>query len=193
MVEEGCEIISQYGGIALEGNYEFSEIFREVDLGKTRLATFKCVENKTNSIVIHLRLNNRLVQASHALNWLDPSKVITAAQTLAPGLPIEMVSDFDFTATNQQALEHLQRLRKAVRDGPNPGSILLPISISNRYLDEWKRALNFANVRLVHADEKVIQLGTGGLTEQFLGDFEYLQRASTLFFWGSTFHTWHGS
>ena len=27
LVEEGCEIISQYGGIALEGNYEFSEIF----------------------------------------------------------------------------------------------------------------------------------------------------------------------
>ena len=39
----------------------------------------------------------------------------------------------------------------------------------------------------MHADEKVIQPGTGGLTEQFLGDFEYLQRASTLFFWGSTF------
>ena len=95
----------------MEGNYEFSEIFREVDLGKTRLATFKCVENKTNSIVIHLRLNNRLVQANHALNWLDPSKVITAAQTLAPGL-IEMVSDFDFTATNQQGLRTLATTEK---------------------------------------------------------------------------------
>lgn len=187
LIDDACKIITSFGGVVLKGNYEYHEIFDEIDYGGTRLSSFQAQSDETNSIVIHLRMNNRLVQANHALNWLDPLKVVEAAKKMAPELPLEIVSDFDFAANNDHVVEHLDGLANAVRNGPNPGSVLLPRAVSERYLQKWRQALSVGQVRVVCVDKKALQQGTGGLTEQFLGDFGYLQRASMLFFWGSTF------
>ena len=179
--------LKKHNVIYLSGNFEYFELFELLSPQDTRLKIFTINQSADDSVRIHARMNNRLVQANHGLNWVCPHALLARVREEHPERSIEIISDYDLSVSAENIDKSLSDLRSACREGPNAGAFLLPNRISREYVLAWKEAIDRFDVKLKPNKKNELRRSSGALNNNFLDDFYILQQSYALYFWGSTF------
>ncbi len=174
--------------ILLKGNFEYFEIFADIQIKNTPLHVFKSNKENQDTVRVHVRLNNRLVQLNHSINWVCPNKILKYVRNLYPSSKIEIISDYNFPSSELEIDHSIIALRQECRNGPNPGALFVPKNISAEYIRNWLDAISSNEIEFTRRDKATkFRQSAGGLNNDFLDDFKVLQSSSVLIFWGSTF------
>ncbi|MDA9010024.1 hypothetical protein N9J58_00090 [bacterium] len=188
LVDHCVKALKSRKTILLKGNFEYFEIFNDIQIENTRLNIFKSNDERDDTIRVHVRLNNRLVQVNHAINWICPNKLLSYLRGLFPFSKIELISDYHFPVAESGINQSISALKLECRNGPNPGALLLPRNISKDYVYSWLDAISTNKIDCLSQDKIAnYRKGSGALNDNYLDDFRSLQNSSVLVFWGSTF------
>ena len=108
-----------------------------------------------DDLIIHFRLQNRLVQSSHFLNLIDPDFLaLYISSILSPGAKLHIVTDSDIWEPINAS--YIKKIHSDVLDGQNAGAPLVPIDYSIKYFNRLVNALKVFSPICHLADGKVI-------------------------------------
>jgi len=140
----------------------------------------------SESLALHLRLQNRLVQENHFLNLIHPEALVNEIRKFSFS-KLHIVTDLESWTTF--TTNDIEIIHKEVRSGPNPGAKLVPVEHSLMYINDLVTALAPFNP-VIHLGGSPTIKHTGGLRGGFMGSFEELRRFEKLIIHGSTFSWW---
>jgi len=169
----------------LHGFFEDYTIYQPY-LKKIRDWFPKVEKRKSNDLVIHLRLQNRLIQLSHYLNLIEPKSYE------------KIINQFNFDQlhiiTDLEKWEKynyldILKIKKDVFLGPNPGAKLVKTKDSVDYINSLISALSKYNP-IVHCSKSKTIRNTGGLRGGFMEAFDLLRSFDQIIIQNSTFSWW---
>lgn len=145
------------------------------------------VDNKKD-LILHLRLQNRLIQVSHNKNHITADSFKSA------------ISQFDYDRLHivtdaekweEYNIEDIQKIRDEIKIGPNPprNSPWVEPEQSLEYMNHLITGLSDLNP-IVHCNGKEVIHGSGGLRGGFIDDFNLLRSFNQVIIHNSTFSWW---
>ena len=145
------------------------------------------ITNKTD-LILHLRLQNRLIQVSHNKNHISSE----AFKNAINGFQYERLHIVtDAPKWSEYNLADIEKLRSEIRVGPNPPS--------NSPWVEAEQSLDYINhlvdglsdlQPIVHCTNADTIKGSGGLRGSFMNDFNLLRSFDQVIVFNSTFSWW---
>jgi len=142
----------------------------------------------TNDVVLHLRLQNRLVQVSHNKNHITTDSFKTALSNFDYDR-LHIVTDAEKWETHN--LEDIEKIRHEIKIGPNPpsNSPWVEAEQSLEYMNHLIDGFSDLNP-IVHCNEAETIEGSGGLRGGFIDDFNLLRSFNQVIVFNSTFSWW---
>jgi|TARA_R110001583_G_scaffold75318_6_gene207495 hypothetical protein len=173
--------------VAVNGYFEDYKIF-ELFLDQVR-GWFKHpgITNKTD-LILHLRLQNRLIQVSHNKNHISSE----AFKNAINGFQYERLHIVtDAPKWSEYNLADIEKLRSEIRVGPNPPSNS-PWVEAEQSLDYINHLVDgLSNLQpIVHCTNADTIKGSGGLRGSFMNDFNLLRSFDQVIVFNSTFSWW---
>ena len=142
----------------------------------------------TTDLIVHLRLQNRLIQVSHNKNHISAGAFKRAIGEFKYDR-LHIVTDAEKWDT--YTLDDIERIRQEISIGPNPpsNSPWVERTQSVEYMNHLIEGLQDLNP-IVHCNrEKTIE-GSGGLRGGFINDFNLLRSFDQVIVFNSTFSWW---
>jgi hypothetical protein len=147
----------------------------------------KCISNRKD-VILHLRLQNRLIQISHNKNHI-------AADSFK-----DVISRFEYDnlhiVTDAEkwdlyTLQDVEKIRHEIEIGPNPpsNSPWVDSEQSLEYINHLIEGLAELNP-IVHCNGAELLKGSGGLRGGFIEDFNLLRSFNQVIVFNSTFSWW---
>ena len=144
--------------------------------------------DQNDDLIIHFRLQNRLVQTSHFLNLIDPQFIAYYISTiLKPSQKLYICTDSSVWEDIDQS--YILNIHKEVKLGENSGSPLVPVEYSVKFFNLLVKALSIFSPIVITASNKTIR-GSGGLRSDFIQSFNTLRSFRRILFFNSTFAWW---
>ena len=145
------------------------------------------ITNK-NDLILHLRLQNRLVQVSHHKNHV-----------LADGYK-KGIEKFDYENLHiitdakkwsHYSKEDIEEIRHEIMVGPNPPSNSPWVDV-NQSLDYMNNLIDgFSDLNpIVHCNNEPVIEGSGGLRSGHMKDFDFIRSFDKVMIFNSTFSWW---
>jgi hypothetical protein len=172
-------------------NYEVSGYFENYKFYKPFLheirSWFSPVEKQNEKdLIVHMRLQNRLVQANHHKNFISSAGYERAISKF-DFERLHIVTDAEKWAPYGE--KDIKKIRKEVLTGPNLSSELVPISASIDYINELFYGLSKYNP-VVHCNGADMICGSGALRSNFIDDFNLIRSFDKIVVFNSTFAWW---
>lgn len=137
-------------------------------------------------LVLHLRLQNRLVEVNHFLNLIEPKKYVSVINTFKYKR-LHIVTDLEKWSEYKKA--DIEKIHNDIRNGPNPGTSWVSINDSLFYVNLLIRKLSKYNP-IVHCTNSPTIYGSGALRSNFMSAFNYLRSFDQMIMYNSTFSWW---
>jgi hypothetical protein len=142
----------------------------------------------TTDLILHLRLQNRLIQVSHNKNHISADSFK------------EAISKFDYDRLHivtdaekwtPYTLQDIEKIRDEIAIGPNPpsNSPWVEATQSLEYMNHLITGLADLNP-IVHCNGAKTIKGSGGLRDSFIDDFNLLRSFDQVVIFNSTFSWW---
>lgn len=172
-------------------NYDVHGFFEDYTLYRDHLREIRSwfypvkKRNKRN-LVVHLRLQNRLIQVNHYLNLIEPSSYR------------KLLGQFDFDelhiVTDLEKWEKftfldILKIKKDVLLGPNPGPTWVRTQDSVEYINSLIEMFSEYDPVVHYSSSKTIP-NTGGLRGEFMEAFDLLRSFDQIILQNSTFSWW---
>ena len=171
--------------IVVSGYFEDYKIFKP-HLYKIRNWFTKHEITNTEDVILHLRLQNRLIHESHHKNHLKASAIK------------ELLNKFDYKrlhiVTDAAKWAHhdtfdIESIQEQVRVGPNPTAKWVSTQQSVEYINHLVDELAVLDP-IVHCNGEEMMEGSGGLRGGFINDFNLLRSFNQVIIHNSTFSWW---
>jgi hypothetical protein len=140
----------------------------------------------TEDVVLHLRMQNRLVQESHYKNHITTLSIKKVLEKFDFN-KLHIVTDLEKWETYNQ--EDIQKIQHEIKNGPNPNPRWVPTEKSLQYVNYLIDGLSSLEP-IVHCNGAEVMKGTGGLRGNFIEDFNFLRRFEQVIIHNSTFSWW---
>lgn len=171
--------------IVVNGYFEDYKIFKP-HLKEIR-ESFSPVEiTNTADVILHLRLQNRLVQEAHNKNHISAQSIKKVLQKF----------DFDklHVVTDAEKWTHydkynIEKIQDQIRCGPNPNPAWVPTEQSIEYINHLIDGLSDLEP-IIHCNGEDMLQGSGGLRSGFIDDFNLLRGFNQVIIHNSTFSWW---
>lgn len=171
----------------INGYFEDYKIFQP-HLDKIR-GWFNTVEKSNQSdVVLHLRMQNRLIQQSHIKNHISASAFKNALKEFDYE-NVHIVTDLE--KWEEYKREDIEKIQDEIAKGPNPPSNSPWVSTeqSLEYVNHLISGLQGLNPVLHMSGNKTIP-GSGGLRGGFMDDFNLIRSFDQIVIHNSTFSWW---
>jgi len=173
--------------VAVNGYFEDYKIF-ELFLEQVRgWFSHPGVTNKKD-LILHLRLQNRLIQVSHNKNHIS-AEALKRAISNFDYERLHIVTDAEKWDTYD--LSDIEKIREEIRIGPNPpsNSPWVEPDQSLEYINHLIDGLSDLDP-IVHCTSADTIKGSGGLRGSFINDFNLLRSFDQVIVFNSTFSWW---
>ena len=145
------------------------------------------VTNKKD-VILHLRLQNRLIQTSHNKNHITADAYKRAIGCFDYER-LHIVTDAEKWA--EYSIDDIRKIQHEVKIGPNPpkNSSWVAAEQSLEYINHLIDGLSDLNP-VVHCNGEDVMRGSGGLRGGFIDDFNLLRTFNQVIIHNSTFSWW---
>ena len=184
---QGLEHRLTNNNVVVNGYFEDYRLY-EKDLERIRSWFPRVPQANTTDLILHLRLQNRLVQQTHHKNHIlaegykrgmekfkfDRLHIITDAKKWEP-----------------HTEEDIEEIRDEITVGPNPAhsSPWVKMDQSLYYINTLIEG--FADMNpIVHIPDAPVIKGTGGLRSNHMQDFDFIRSFDQIMIFNSTFSWW---
>ena len=171
----------------VNGYFEDYTIY-EPYLDKIRSWFPKQKKENNNDLILHFRLQNRLIQKTHCINHV-PFEVFEKGINKFDFEKLHIVTDAKkWDLYSKQDIEEIQ---EEIRIGPNPPS--KSPWVETQYSVDYVNHLieGFSKYDLeIHCNQANMIPGSGGLRGNFMDDFNLLRKFDKIMFKDSTFSWW---
>ena len=173
--------------VVIHGYFEDYKIFKPYISDIRNWINKVEVTNKKDDI-LHLRLQNRLIQISHNKNHIKAESFKHAIRQFDYDR-LHIVTDAE--KWSEYSLEDIERIRQEIKIGPNPpsNSPWVEPEQSLEYMNHLIDGLSDLNPN-VHCNCENLMSGTGGLRGGFVDDFNLLRSFNQVIIHNSTFSWW---
>jgi hypothetical protein len=139
-------------------------------------------------LILHLRLQNRLVQQSHLRNHVLVDTYINAIKQFDYDR-LHIVTDAE--KWNLYGINDIEKIRYQISIGPNPASSSPWVEVKDSlfYINQLIEGLNTLQP-VLHLNGAEMIEGSGGLRDNFMGDFNLIKSFDKVMFVNSTFSWW---
>ncbi len=173
--------------VVINGYFEDYKILKPY-LSDVRTWFDKVEVTNKKDVILHLRLQNRLIQVSHNKNHITADSFKRA------------ISQFDYDKLHivtdaekwtEYSLQDIENIRHEISVGPNPptNSPWVDSEQSLEYMNHLIDGLSELNP-IVHCNGEQMMSGTGGLRGGFIDDFNLLRSFNQVIIHNSTFSWW---
>ena len=173
--------------VIVNGYFEDYRIYKN-NMQKIRSWFPPVKKTNPNDLILHLRLQNRLIQKTHHRNHISAEGYIKG------------INKFDFDRLHiitdakkwaNYTLQDLEEIRHEVQIGPNPSlrSPWVDINKSEEYINHLIEGLNSLNP-IVHCNNEPVIEGSGGLRSGHMKDFDFIRTFNNVMIFNSTFSWW---
>ena len=171
--------------IDLMGYFEDYTLYKPY-LNEIRRWFPKVKKKNKKDLVLHLRLQNRLVQVNHYLNLIEPEKYASVIESFNYKR-LHIVTDLE--KWSEYRKEDIEKIQKDISNGPNPGTSYVSTKDSLFYVNLLILTLSKYNP-IVHCTRSPTIRGSGALRSNFMGAFNYLRSFDQIIIYNSTFSWW---
>ena len=177
----------QNHNVVINGYFEDYKILKSY-LSEIREWFYKREIVNTKDVILHLRLQNRLVQVSHNKNHITADSFKSVLRNFEYD-KLHIVTDAE--KWTQYNLDDIHKIRHEISIGPNPST--------NSPWVEPEQSLEYMNHLIegfeeldpiVHCNGASTIRGTGGLRAGFIDDFNLLRSFNQVIIFNSTFSWW---
>lgn len=148
---------------------------------------FPKVEKKNSKdLVIHLRLQNRLIEINHFLNLIEPNYFSSVIKKFNFE-KLHIVTDLE--KWEYYSVEDIAKIKKDMMAGPNPGTAWVSTEDSIMYVNLLIKELSKYKP-IVHCSNAPTIYGSGGLRGNFMSAFNFLRSFDQIIMFNSTFSWW---
>ena len=137
-------------------------------------------------LVIHLRLQNRLIEINHFLNLIEPEYYSSVIKKFNYK-KLHIVTDLE--KWEKYTSRDISKIKKDMLNGPNPGTAWVSTDDSLMYVNSLINELSKYNP-IVHCTNAPTIFGSGGLRGNFMSAFNYLRSFDQIIMFNSTFSWW---
>lgn len=173
--------------VIVSGYFEDYRIYKN-NMQKIRSWFPLIKKSDSNDLILHLRLQNRLIQKTHHRNHISAEGYIKG------------INKFDFDRLHiitdakkwsNYTLQDLEEIRHEVKIGPNPpsNSPWVDIKQSKEYINHLIEGLESLNP-IVHCNNEPVIEGSGGLRSGHMKDFDFIRTFNNIMIFNSTFSWW---
>ena len=121
-------------------------------------------------LILHFRLQNRLIQTSHFLNLVDPDFIAYyVSLVLAKGAKLHIITDSSAWESIDE--NYINDIKTEVMDGQNAGAPLVPTDYSITYFNKLVESLSVFKP-IIHCAGKQCIENSGGLKSDFIESFK---------------------
>lgn len=148
--------------------------------------THSSYKRNTSDLVIHFRLQNRLVMVNHYLNFIEPFEYKNVIDRFSFD-KLHIVTDaekWDYHNEND-----IKRIRKDIMKGPNPAAHKIKTYESIDYMNSLVDVLSEYNP-VIHTSQEGTIPGSGALRGGFIDAFDYIRSFDKGILYNSTFSWW---
>jgi len=142
-------------------------------------------KNKTD-LIVHIRLQNRLVQLNHYMSFISGEAYAKAIGSF-DFRRLHIVTDAERWAYYTE--DDVKKIQKDILEGPNPGAAWVPIQDSLDYMKELVDAFKPYDP-IIHCTNSPTIKGSGGLRDNFMDAFNLIRSFSQVMIYNSTFSWW---
>ena len=162
--------------------------FIKLNLDKIRSWFPKVEKTNKSDVVLHLRLQNRLIQESHNKNHISAEAFKRVLEKFDYE-KFHIVTDAGKWEKYTQ--QDIEKIRHEVEVGPNPSSNSpwVDAAQSLEYMNHLVEGLADLNP-IVHCNGSETIRGSGGLRDDFLQDFNLIRSFEQVIIFNSTFSWW---
>ena len=143
-------------------------------------------KRNTNDLIVHIRLQNRLVQLNHYMNFISGEAYVKAIESFDFNR-LHIVSDAE--KWDYYTKDDIKKIQKDILEGPNPGAEWVPIQDSIDYMKELIDAFKPYDP-IIHCTNSDTIKGSGGLRDNFMDAFNLIRSFDKVLLYNSTFSWW---
>ena len=178
--------LSNYN-VIVNGYFEDYKILKN-ELERVRSWFDKSEITNKKDVILHLRLQNRLVQESHHKNHIKAQSFIDALSNFEYE-KLHIVTDAERWGVH--TIEDIEKIRQEISVGPNPprNSPWVSHEQSLEYMNHLVEGLSKLDP-IVHCNGQNMMSGTGGLRGGFIDDFNLIRSFNQVIIFNSTFSWW---
>jgi len=173
--------------VVINGYFEDYKIVKK-NLDTIREWFPKVKKTNTKDVVLHLRLQNRLIQESHNKNHISAESYKSAIEQFDYER-LHIVTDAE--KWTKYSMEDIEKIRREISIGPNPpsNSPWAPAEQSLEYINHLITGLEDLNP-IVHCNGAATIPNSGGLRDDFMTDFNFIRQFEQVVVHNSTFSWW---
>jgi hypothetical protein len=173
--------------VGVNGYFEDYKIFKPF-LSEIRSWFPQQKITNTKDVVLHLRLQNRLIQVSHNKNHI---KVDSFKRVLKEFEYENLHIVTDAEKWEPYSSEDIEKIRHEISIGPNPpsNSPWVDIEQSKKYINHLIEEFRDLNP-IVHCNGAKTIKGSGGLRDDYMKDFNLIRSFNQVIIFNSTFSWW---
>ena len=182
----------KYFGTPLsKSNYDVVGYFEDYSIYAPHLSKIKSwfpkvKKRNKNDLVLHLRLQNRIVQTNHFLNLIKPSSYAKVLKKFNYK-KLHIVTDLE--KWEKYSTKDILKIKKDLLNGPNPGVAWISTEDSLLYVNALIKTLSKFNPT-VHCSKSPTIYGSGGLRGHFMPAFNFIRSFNQVILYNSTFSWW---
>lgn len=171
----------------VNGYFEDYKIFKPY-LEKIRSWFPKVEKTNHNDLIIHMRLQNRLIQENHHKNHISAEGFIKGIEQFDFD-HLHIVTDAEKWSYYNE--DDIEKIRYHVKNGPNPPSNSSWVSVerSKDYMNSLVESFQKYNP-VIHCNGAKMIKGSGGLRSNFIDDFNLIRSFDKIMLYNSTFSWW---
>jgi len=144
------------------------------------------MQRNTEDVIIHLRMQNRLIQEAHHKNHISFDSFKKALDNFSYK-NIHIVTDLEkWNIYNKSDIEKIQH---EIKIGPNRAAGWVSTEQSLEYINHLVSSFAPLNP-IVHTTESGMIQGSGGLRDDFMHDFDLIRSFDQVIIHNSTFSWW---
>ena len=171
--------------IIVNGYFEDYKIFKP-HLHKIRNWFTKTPITNDKDVILHLRLQNRLVQESHNKNHITARSIKKVLEEFEYRR-LHIVTDAEKWREYDE--DDIEKIQEQIRVGPNPNPAWVTTKQSLEYVNHLISELSELDP-VVHCNGANMLPGSGGLRGDFMDDFNLIRSFDKVIIHNSTFSWW---
>ncbi len=169
----------------VKGHFEDYTLYQD-HLDEIRSWFTKVKKRDDKDLIVHIRLQNRLVQLDHHMNFISGEGYANAVQYFDFNR-LHIVTDAE--KWDYYSEKDVKKIRQDILAGPNPGAEWVPIKDSIEYMKELVDAFKPYNP-IIHCSSAETIERSGGLRDGFMDAFNLIRSFDQVLLYNSTFSWW---